>query len=120
MSLFSNMFGKKDKDPVLDPVKSFDDLDSGVNLPGTESQENNFDSFGNPRTNRFSSYEQDIQQHNPYTQQHTYQQQASGDVSKDLQIIIAKLDALRAEVANLSHRLEAVERGHGQQQKKFW
>lgn len=118
MSFLGKIFGKKDEpsfDSSYGKEKSFDDLDSGLNLPGTENQENNFDSFGNQRPNRFSAYDQEVQPQNAYGQQH-----ASGDTSKDLQIIIAKLDALRSEVANISHRIEALERQQGQQQKKFW
>ena len=123
MSFLGKIFGKKEEpsfESTFGKEKSFDDMDSGLNLPGMENQESNFDSFGNQKINRYSPYDQEPQQHNPYAQQ-PYQQQASGDTSKDLQIIIAKLDALRSEVANISHRLEALEKNHGgQQQKKFW
>ncbi len=124
MSFLGGLFGKKKEEPDFKPAtgldkdKGFDDLDSGLNMPGMENQGDSFDSFGNQRPQKFSNpFEQEVPQQQSYPQSG---HQASGDMSKDLQIIIAKLDALRSEVANISHRLEALERKQGQQQKKFW
>lgn len=67
-----------------------------------DSQPQKFDSFGNPMKNPYDSQNQQM-----YNQQ---MQPAQGqDNSKDLQLIIAKLDAIKAEVSNISHRLEILE-----------
>jgi hypothetical protein len=55
-----------------------------------------------------------LPQENQNMQQNT--QQSTSD-NKDLQIIIAKIDALRAEVQTLNHKIENLER---KQQKKMW
>ncbi|MFA6072831.1 MAG: hypothetical protein WC758_01855 [Candidatus Woesearchaeota archaeon] len=67
------------------------------------------DSFGNPKPQMKSdNYEYKTPQ---------YQ---TTDNSKDLQIIIAKLDAIRSEITNINHRLDNIER-HQQEtpQKKY-
>jgi len=45
-----------------------------------------------------------------------YNQQPN-ETQKDLQIIIAKLDALRAEVQTINHKIEKIEE---KQQKRMW
>jgi hypothetical protein len=74
-------------------------------------REGSFDSFGNPRIN-------------PKVESFDYgrgQQQVPGqDNSKDLQLIIAKLDAIRSEITNINHRLDNIERKQNEpQQKKY-
>ncbi|MFP4567357.1 MAG: hypothetical protein ACLFN8_00280 [Candidatus Woesearchaeota archaeon] len=104
-----------------DPFKSdpLMDSNSGLNLP----QENNVtddpfkDPFAKQNTvqNPFKKYSnQDTQ----YEQQnYNNQVQQTQGQEKDIQIIIAKLDALRAEVQTLSHKIDKIEQ---KQQKKMW
>ena len=88
-------------DPLMDP-------NSGLNLP----QENhNMQQNDILNQNPFKKY----QEQNSYEYQHNNQQPTIEN--KDLQIIIAKIDALRAEVQTLNHKIENLER---KQQKKMW
>jgi len=95
------------------------DLNSGLNLDAlNNSQNSGVDSFGNPRANMNydSSFEQSIQRSGGMP--------SSGiDISKDMQIVIAKLDAIKAEISNISHRLDMLEAKNNQQQaqqKRYW
>ena len=96
-------------DPLMDP-------DSGLNLPKDMSGKEDDGFFDNkPQTqNRdlYQKYSDDFNQNNMSAQKN--QQETD---SKDMQIIIAKLDALRAEVQTLNHKIENLER---KQQKKMW
>jgi hypothetical protein len=104
----------QNQNPYGDPMM---DQNSGLKLSelsgaqDTGFREGGFDSFGNPRIN-------------PKVENLDYgrgQQQFSGqDTSKDLQLIIAKLDAIRSEITNINHRLDNIERKQNEpQQKKY-
>ena len=92
-------------DPLMDP-------NSGLNLP----QENhNMQQNDILNQNPFKKYqEQNSYEYQQHNQQHNQQPTLE---NKDLQIIIAKIDALRAEVQTLNHKIENLER---KQQKKMW
>lgn len=90
------------------PVASFDPLNesnSGLKLADLNANTDNgiqggVDSFGNPRPKvRPENFE--------YRQP---QSMPSQDYSKDLEIIIAKLDTIRSEINNINHRLDNIER----------
>lgn len=100
------------------------DLNSGLNLGGLNNntgEQQQFDPFGNPRAKMdyTPSYEQSMQRSPGMNN-------SSGDLSKDMQIIIAKLDAIKAEINNISHRLDMLEsrnqhqNPYQQQQKTYW
>ncbi len=90
------------KDPLMD-------LNSGLKLD--ELQNKDVDSFGNPRPSRQSlpSFENVSTQPQPSN---------STDISKDLQIIMAKLDAIRAELNSLHHEVESLKRQQPPQQER--
>ena len=100
-------------DPLMDP-------NSGLKLADlNEPQDNNsfnqqsagMDTFGNPRPqSKFDNFESRPAQSYAPVQ----------DTSKDLQLILAKLDAIRSEITNINHRLDNIER-HQQDapQKKY-
>ncbi len=79
--------------------------DSGLQLDGLnqESTQPAVDSFGNPRSQRSmdSSFES--------SPAYTPPAQSSGGSNKDMELILAKLDAIKAEITNISHRLELLE-----------
>lgn len=113
---FNQGFGQGKSNPYID---SMSDRNSGLNLADLNSQnqgfggqqESGFDSFGNPRiAQKVESYEYGKPQ-----------QFGVQDNSKDLQIIIAKLDAIRSEITNINHRLDNIERHQTEQpaQKKY-
>lgn len=112
---FNQGFGQGKNNPYLDPMS---DRNSGLNLADLNSQnqgfgqqESGFDSFGNPRiAQKVESYEYGKPQ-----------QFGAQDNSKDFQIIIAKLDAIRSEITNINHRLDNIERHQTEQpaQKKY-
>lgn len=101
-------------DPFMDP-------DSGLNLP----KDNNLSDpsttqspFAQQESNPFKKYQEQSNFQEPLQGTNTSQVQNGHDANqKDLQIIIAKLDALRAEVQNLNHKVEGLER---KQQRKMW
>lgn len=109
MGLFG--FGKKKEFSSPDPLQSTTgldsslDLDSGLKLDGLNSSDSSspvFDSFGNPRSQK--SYE------SPSTFTPTQASPpAGGDISKDMELILAKLDTIKAEITSMSHRLELLE-----------
>ena len=72
--------------PAADPLA---DINSGLSLGSLNTPQNiQFDSFGNPKRERNYESEFSPSAHMP---------SQSGDISKDIQIIIAKLDAIKAE-----------------------
>jgi hypothetical protein len=95
------------------------DQNSGLNLANLNNTQDNglggqqqgaLDSFGNPRPQpRSENFE--------YSQHPAAQQQ---ETSKDLQLILSKLDTIRSEITNINHRLDNIER-HQQEtpQKKY-
>lgn len=106
---------KREDELTEDPFKAdpLMDTESGLNLPREEQQENPFSN--NPYLNqeqRTQSPFQKYQEQN--TQQNPLENQQGQNDQKDLQIIIAKLDALRAEVQALNHKIENM----GEKQKK--
>ena len=127
-----DMFKKKEPEPNFDyestklglnedPFKSdpLMDPNSGLNLPQENNDTN--DPFKDPLAkqsdiqNPFKKYSD---QNSQYTEQnYNSQMQQTQGQDKDMQIIIAKLDALRAEVQSLNHKVENLER---KQQKKMW
>ena len=97
--------------PAADPLA---DINSGLSLGSLNTPQNiQFDSFGNPKRERNYESEFSPSAHVP---------SQSGDISKDIQIIIAKLDAIKAEVSNIDHRLEMLERQQqpSSQRKYSW
>lgn len=107
------------------------DINSGLNIPkddlfkdesGSLNNSMNDNSFGDSSMGSFNK-------NNPFESkgvvsggfnqsgQQQPSQGGSGDFGKDLQIIIAKLDALRAEVQSINHRLDNLERAPP---KKLW
>lgn len=100
-----------ESDPLMDP-------NSGLNLPREEKPE---ESFSNPyltsQNQQAPSAFQRYQEHNASAQQNISQNQNTQNDQKDMQIIIAKLDALRAEVQSLNHKIENLE---NKQKKKMW
>lgn len=129
-------FGKKkEKDPLqaLEELNLGDDMsqqnpylqdqnsmNSGMQQNPNFSQDNSgmqdastqrFDSFGNPMRDPYDSQ----------AQQQMYNQspsQSQGTDSRDIQLIIAKLDAIKAEISNISHRLEFLETQNRPQQQQ--
>lgn len=124
MSFIKKFFGKKeDEDSITSDINTgfgserkdpFQASDSGLELDSL-GQKQEFDSFGNPRSQKqFPSSFED------YTRGRESQQQGmqgQGDMSKDMQIIIAKLDAIKSEVSSINHRLEALEK---KEHKRMW
>lgn len=104
-------------DPYMDP-------DSGLNLPkdndlGAGNNNPYLQSQDTLNRNPFQKYQQQNSFEQERSTQHYNNQNnsmQSGD-QKDLQIIIAKLDALRAEVQAINHRLDGLER---KQNKRMW
>ena len=103
------------------------DLNSGLRMPEVNSQSSSFeggfeqpspgfDSFGNPKiqpkAEGFSQGSFNQSQNLAPTQ----------DLSKDIQLILSKLDTIRSELTNLNHRLDNLERQQqeGQQKKYPW
>lgn len=85
-----------------------EELDSGLNLPSDEST----DSFGNPKTTqRPSSYDSPTPQ---TTTPDTHTQN-----NRDMELIIAKLDAIKAEVSHIHNRIENLEK-KANEKKKIW
>ena len=101
-----------------DPFKSdpFMDPDSGLNLPkDEENQEQNPYMQETMNSDPFQKYKQtETFQQEQQNNQNTNNQ---GDTSKDIQLILAKLDAIKAEVQSINHRVENIEK---RQQKKMW
>ena len=122
MGIFS-MFKKKESDPLADleglskqqdALSNQDPLASGTEEQGFSGEGlPKFDSFGNQTKPR--DFEQPTHQFQPQMQQQQFGG-GSQDLSKDMQLILAKLDTLRAEVANMNQRLENMER---QQTKRY-
>jgi hypothetical protein len=93
------------------------DQNSGLKLADLNTQntgfnqQGGFDSFGNPRVaQRVETFDYNKQQ-----------QFGAPDNSKDMQLILAKLDAIRSEITNINHRLDNIERHQTEQppQKKY-
>jgi hypothetical protein len=100
-------------DPLMDSNSGLKlaDLNAPQQDMGFNAQQGATDSFGNPRVQqKVDNYE--------YKQQSTSQIDTS--TSKDMQLILAKLDTIRSEITNINHRLDNIER-HQQEapQKKY-
>lgn len=98
-----------------DPFKSdpLMDQNSGLNLPQENNDPTNLTSMTNSKMkDPFKDY---YGQEQPPMQNQNIQNQ---NTDKDFQIVIAKLDALRAEVQTLNHKIENIEKN--QQRKKMW
>lgn len=93
------------KDPMMD-------VNSGLKLGELQDEPQQFDSFGNPKSNRQSSA---LPQ---FDSSQNLSSQGSSDISKDLQIIMAKLDAVRSELNSLHHEIESLKRQQPQQEQK--
>lgn len=132
MSFLGNIFKKKD-----DPLKDLENFGSG-NLDSSQQdpfatgmqqqdpmqqiqgQENpqGFDSFGNQiKPRAFDQVQPNMQ---PMNQQNFQTTDNSKDISKDLQIILAKIDTIRSEITNINQRLENIERQQQQGRKYQW
>ena len=113
MGLFSGRKKEKEELPDFGLNKSKDvaglgDLGSGL---GDESgleleslKTNNADSFGNPSPKLRN---QEFERPEP----------RKDDFKKDMELIMAKLDTIRAEIASLNHKVENLERS--QKEKKY-
>jgi hypothetical protein len=125
MALFGNMFKKKEAENLntgnagTNTMQGLGsetglDLDSGLKLnslnPQPFTENPNFDSFGNPKKDR--SYEREYNQ--------PQQNMPNQDVSKDMQIVLAKLDAIKAHIDNIDRRMELMERQQSTQKKYTW
>jgi hypothetical protein len=100
-------------DPMMDSNSGLKlaDLNSPQQDFGLNGQQGGTDSFGNPRVpSKVENYD--------YKQQQQFTPQQ--DTSKDMQLILAKLDTIRSEITNINHRLDNIER-HQQEapQKKY-
>jgi hypothetical protein len=90
---------------------------SGLKLADLNTQDTGFnaapgvDSFGNPR----------VAQRTETFDYGKSQQMPMHDNSKDFELILAKLDAIRSEITNINHRLDNIERHQTEQstQKKY-
>jgi hypothetical protein len=112
---FNQGFGQGRNNPYGDPLTN---QNSGLKLAdlnnqdlGFNPQESGVDSFGNPRVaQRVENYDYN-----------KTQQFGAQDNSKDFQLILAKLDAIRSEITNINHRLDNIERHQTEQpqQKKY-
>ncbi|MGV8161724.1 MAG: hypothetical protein ACP5N2_00145 [Candidatus Nanoarchaeia archaeon] len=99
-------------DPMMDPNSGLKlaDLNPQNQDTAFNQTQSPMDSFGNPRPqSRMETFESKQTSFAP-----------SQDTSRDLQLIIAKLDAIRSEITNINHRLDNIER-HQQEtpQKKY-
>jgi len=135
MSFLGNIFKKKD-----DPLKDLENFDAGnsdssqqdpfaTGLPAQDQQDSiqpmpeqgspqGVDSFGNQlKPQSFDQYQQNNQ---PMNQSSFQNDTSSKDISKDLQLILAKIDTLRAEMTNVNQRLENIERQQEQGRKYKW
>lgn len=120
----SDFISRDDTGIESDSFKSdpFMDSDSGLNLPKDDvgaSSNPYLQSQDSMNKNPFQKYRQQDsfeyeQNNNQYNNQHNSSQTSD---QKDLQIIIAKLDALRAEVQAINHRLDGLERKNN---KRMW
>jgi len=135
MSFLGNIFKKKD-----DPLKDLENSDTGnfdssqqdpfaTGLPAQNQQDSmqpmsgqgspqGFDSFGNQLKPR--SFDQFQQNNQPMSQSSFQNDTSSNEISKDLQLILAKIDTLRAEMTNVNQRLENIERQQQQGKKYRW
>ncbi len=113
-----NNLGLKEDPFGADP---FMDTDSGLNLPKDNSSSDPSTTqspFAQQESNPFKKYQEQSNFQEPSQNMNASQAHSGQEVNnKDLQIIIAKLDALRAEVQNLNHKVEGLER---KQQRKMW
>ncbi len=113
MQDYSQGLGQAKNSMYGDPMM---DSNSGLKLADLNNQDvgfnqqGGFDSFGNPRiAPKVESFDYNRQQ-----------QFAPQDNSKDIQLILAKLDAIRSEITNINHRLDNIERHQTEtQQKKY-
>ncbi|MCF7866289.1 hypothetical protein K9L67_03220 [Candidatus Woesearchaeota archaeon] len=107
----SNFGNDQDYGQQFNQQQNFDQQGIGQNpdIQFNQQQEpQKFDSFGNPMR---SQSNQNISSAIP----DQYNSPQSQDNSKDLQLIIAKLDAIKSEMTNISHRLEMLENQNNQQ-----
>lgn len=103
----SSMQGQDSMQPTFDPITG---QPMGQYNQGNDMDSGGVDSFGNPRVS--SRVENTNFNTNPMTNQ--MQQQPQQDIGRDFELILAKLDTLRAEVSNLNQRIELMERNRQQ------
>lgn len=93
-----------------------EELNSGLDLPESES---NTDSFGNPKSeSRPSSLDSNLSSQGYQTTENNNSNQYQAN-SRDTELILAKLDAIKAEVSHINNRLENLER-KSNERKKLW
>ncbi|MCC7574292.1 hypothetical protein KO361_01770 [Candidatus Woesearchaeota archaeon] len=116
-NLETEKINTENKDLGMDPFKTdqLTNLDSGLNLPKNDYDPINSTMQMNTASNQFTDYKNKPYQKMQETN-NNYNQQPN-ETQKDLQIIIAKLDALRAEVQTINHKIEKIEE---KQQKRMW
>lgn len=89
-------------------------------IPEMETPENSDDNLGLPRTEEMPEIEI-----NPIHEQYRLPQQSSpqprqGMDTKDVQLIISKLDLINARLENLNERILSLERAFANQEKRRW
>ncbi|MGV8168847.1 MAG: hypothetical protein ACP5N3_02220 [Candidatus Nanoarchaeia archaeon] len=97
-------------DPMMDPNSGLklNDLNSQGQDAGF-GQQTGMDSFGNPKPQpRGEYFESKSQAYTP-----------PQESSKDMQLVLAKLDTIRTELTNIHHRLDNIEKQQEQPQKKY-
>ncbi|PIN81468.1 hypothetical protein COV13_01045 [Candidatus Woesearchaeota archaeon CG10_big_fil_rev_8_21_14_0_10_32_9] len=96
-----NNFGldlSEHKDPLMD-------INSGLKLNDLQEEPPQFDSFGNPKVSR-----QPLPMFDNAQSNNNGSNNQSSDISKDIQIVLAKLDAIRSELNSLHHEIESLKR----------
>lgn len=134
---FFDKFKKKEENPFSDS-KLNDPFESNPlgtpNDPYGASHEEPSDPFGHDLFNNSANNPQAIQQNNQYptqqpsfpgqNQQQSYNNQVYEDVapSRDVELILAKLDAIKAELDSVHQRVRKLEAAHDAKnpQQKYW
>ncbi|MCF7872224.1 hypothetical protein K9L97_04280 [Candidatus Woesearchaeota archaeon] len=94
-----------------DPLNDMDNFNSNP----TQNMQDRYDSFGNKMRN------QDEQPLPRFNQNQQTQQETNKDLDKDMQLILAKLDTIKAEITSMNHRLEIMEsKNHDNQRRYKW
>ena len=89
-------------------------------IPEMETPENSTDNLEMPRTEEMPEIEV-----NPIHEQYRMPQQSAptshqGMDTKDIQLIISKLDLINARLENLNERILSLERAFANQEKRRW
>jgi len=127
MGFMGNIFKKKEPDFGLSDnnlglEKNDVSLNSGMDQSlgmTNNNEEPKFDSFGNPTPERRYS-EPNVNSLSSSQGNQAFQD--NNNLSKDIEIIIAKLDSIKSEVTTINHRLEMLERQNNPpgQKKYVW